>query len=129
MFATLNLNYEKRRRKFNRLPGFAVQIKKKGKYRTIATDLSRGAELSTLRRGLFTDLARTGRIVKTGSTVMPDFTAELPNEAQFRTYRQKRGRRIDLPVDTFIQRASANLQSKEEKMLIQSAKRSRRVFR
>lgn len=114
-----------RRRKTNYLSrtraGYILQIRKKGKYRTIATGLPRGQALKLGEERTLRDLSRQFRIIKSGITEAEDIEFR-PSETAFRNYKVRAGRQVPLEADRFIQKISANLQTTEEKSLIRQAR-------
>jgi hypothetical protein len=100
---------------------FDVQIKRFGKYKTIAKSLPIGKATKELTGELKRTLAASGRLVPKGTTTQRDisFSAQ-PNE--FRQYKIKKGQRFYDPY-TFIQRRGFRLGSGSEVREIQQYKK------
>lgn len=121
-----DFNFGTRKKKGRRVvQAYSVLLKKRGKYVPIATGLARGRALQFGSDKALTDLARSFKITKSGTTEIDDFSDFGVNPKQFRNYKVRKGKTVSL-VDEFIQKSSANLQTREEKNLIQQAKRSKK---
>jgi hypothetical protein len=100
---------------------YSIQIKRRGKFIPIASGLPRGVALKQLQGTLLSNIARTGKLVEAGTTEMSDISFK-PSERIFRSFAQKKGKRMEMP-NTFVQRSAYNLQSSGEQEMIQQAKR------
>jgi 8-oxo-dGTP pyrophosphatase MutT (NUDIX family) len=113
-------------RSIKKVKSYALQLKRRGKFRTIRSDLTRGQALKLGSDVTLRNLARTFKVVPTGTTKEVFGIEEqqfFPEDRLFRQYQVKKGRRIQR-ADIFIQRQKALLQTTEEKRAIQQAKRS-----
>lgn len=113
---------KKRAKALATLAAYNVFVKRRGKQVLVARGLPRGRALGVLSDRLLSELARSGRIVESGTTDVGDVNF-YPSARQFRTFRRVKGRRVSLAPDTFIQRTSANLQNQVEKQLLVAARR------
>jgi hypothetical protein len=116
---------KKRVRRLRQVDVYALQLRRRGKFRTIRTGLSRGEALAIGSDITLKDLARTFKIAKTGRTKEIfglDEREFFPEERLFRQYQIKGGRQIQKP-DIFIQRTRALLQTRQEKAQIAEARR------
>lgn len=113
----------RRRRRFSRnFPAYNVQIKKGKRFVPVAFGLPRGKALKFGSEKVLRDLSRQFKITSSGYTNLKDIDF-FPSEKQFRQYKVKKGKRIDLPFGNFIQKTKSLLQSPEEKMLIKMSRR------
>jgi hypothetical protein len=110
---------------------YGVQIRRNRKYVPVASGLTKGQAIAFEQKILLQNIARTGRLVPQGKKEM--FTSEdedtFINQQLFRGYQQRRGKQIQLPFGTIIQRSSANLQSQSERAMLVEAKKTKRMMR
>jgi hypothetical protein len=120
---------EEKNRRLKKVPTFDVLIKKKGKFISVGKDLTKGQAYTKLSNTLLTDISRTGKLVSTGRTKELFVVDEVmkPEERLFRQYKIVRGQK-KLQPDTFIQRASANLQSYSEKEQLKQARELKKLI-
>lgn len=115
---------DERKRRAKRLSrAYILQIKRRGKFVSIATGLPRGRALKLGQDRALAELSRQFKIVESGVTNIDDFSF-VPSQKAFRTYKVRGGKQIPLEADRFIQNISANLQTQEEKALIKAARLS-----
>ena len=127
------LREEDKKRKINRikeLKAYTLLLRKRGKYKQVGTNLTRGQALRLGSEKVLNDIARTFKIAETGRTkevfgYQEDF---MPSDIQFRAYQVKKGKRVPL-TNTFIQRTSANLKSEAERFQLAEARRMAKLMK
>jgi hypothetical protein len=108
---------------------YSVLLKKRGKFVPVAGGLSLGGAMRLGSERTLKELARTFKVVKSGTRVSNEIEDYMPKDNLFRGYAVRKGKAQQLPFGVYIQRTKANLQTPEEKMLIKEAKRSKRFTR
>lgn len=108
-------------------PAYLLQVKRRGKFQNVQGGLTRGNALSLGEDIVTHELSRQFRLVPKGTTEEEDL-GFIPSETIFRKYRVRRGQKI-YDVDTFIQRASANLQTISEKQLLRQSRQFRKSYK
>lgn len=106
---------------------YTLFLKKRGQFKPEATGLTMGGALRLGQERTIRNLARTFKITPTGKTVETLNEDFFPSENIFRTYKVRRGKQVPL-VNTFIQKGSANLQTREEKYQLAEAKRLKKLI-
>ena len=109
-----------------RQQAFIVQLKRKGKFVTISQPLTRAAALDVLARGVRTKLAATGRLRAVSARPL-----KLKPTGEFGRYRFalrefkiRKGKKVALPKDTFIEKRRFRLGTKTEVAEILKAKKA-----
>jgi hypothetical protein len=115
---------KKRKRRLKQIQLYTLQLKRRGKFKSVKTDLSRGEALALGSDLTRKELARTFKVVKTGKAreefgIQENF---FPDENVFRQFKIRKGKAIQTP-DEFIQRTKFNLQTIQEKSAIKEARR------
>ena len=118
----------KTKKRFKEEETYSVLIKRRGKFKSIYTDLTIGEARKRLSKRLLRTLARTGKIIKTGRRkevfgMDEDFKLQ---ERIFRPYKIRKGKKIFTPEE-YIQRTSANLQTIQEKSELKEARRLKKL--
>lgn len=112
-----------RRRRIERrpVPAYTLLIKRRGRFVPVAVGLPRGRALQIGAERVEKELSRQFKIVQSGMTSLKDVMYR-PRERAYRAYKIRKGKKIPLPPDTFIQRTSTLLKSAEEKEMIRQAR-------
>jgi hypothetical protein len=116
---------------FQKKETYTVFLRKKGKFKPIAKDLTKSEALKYGTRATLKDIARTFKIRKTGKTKdvygIEQLNGYKPKEKIFRTYKVRKGKKIPL-MDTYIQKTTANLKSRQEKQQLAEARRLKKLI-
>lgn len=113
------------RRRIREVETFSVEVKRRGEFGAIRTDLTLSQALRLGKRRTKKTLARTFRISRTGRKKQVGGIDEEFEEVDltgFRQFRQVKGRRRETPF-TFIQTAPTALGTRSERIAIQKARR------
>ena len=110
------------------VPTFSVQLRRRGKFQPIATDLTKEQALRFGSERAISNLARTFRISPTGKQkeMFGLDEGDIPELRKFREFQIRRGRAIPTPSQ-FIQRTQFALSSMGEKQEIRQSKLMRGI--
>lgn len=112
---------KKRREITKPAPAFTIFVKRRGKFVPVGTGLPRGRALQFGAERVRKELSRQFKIVEAGITPMKDIKYK-PREDIFRPFKVRKGKKVLLEPDRFIQRTKFALATAEEKELIRQAK-------
>lgn len=129
--SNLNLDLKKRKKKgyqLKKVPVYSLQIKRKGKFKTVSTDLTRPQALKLGSQRIFQNLGRTFKVVKTGEKETSEFEDSfLPDTNLFREYKIKKGKKVMTP-DQFVQRNIVNLSTSSERQELKNARNLKKLI-
>jgi hypothetical protein len=115
------------KQRIKKVETYSVFIKRRGKFKTIGGDLGYGEALKLGELKTKQTLGRTFKIRKTGfKEVGIDESFSEPDLGIFRKYKIRKGKKLDLPTDTFIQKTQFSLSGAGEKREIQRARQQAR---
>ena len=117
-----------KKKTIKQVQAYRVLLRKGRKYQPIAYGLTKGEALKFGSERALRDIARTFKIIPSGTKEVFGMEEDfMPSDRLFRGYQVRRCKAIPLS-NTFIQRTSANLQSREEKYQIAEAKRLKKLI-